>query len=91
MTISISDSHKVLTMIHVYDTTPETQAQVFDGLVEGLQTYGKRMAGHVSSSIHRSLDGSKVTSYSQWDPVASKALFGRERAASLRRTSRAAR
>lgn len=33
------------------------------------------MAGHLSSTIHKSLDGLRVTSYSQWDSVASKALF----------------
>ena len=75
MTISITGSGAILTMIHAYETTPETQQAVYDGLREGLSLYGGRMAGHISSSIHRSLDGQRVTSYSQWDAVASKALF----------------
>lgn len=67
-------------MIHTYNTTPEHQQAVFDGLVQGLQTYGARMAGHLSSSIHKGLDGLRVTSYSQWDPGSSKA-FRRSRGA----------
>jgi len=73
--ITIDSTSSVLTMIHAYTTTPEHQQTVFDGLVQGLQSYGGRMAGHLSSSIHKSLDGLRVTSYSQWDPQASKALF----------------
>lgn len=75
MTIAIDEAADVLTMIHVYHTDPATQQEVFDGLVEGLRLYGTRMAGHLSSTIHKSLDGQRVTSYSQWDPEASKALF----------------
>jgi len=75
MTIEITGAGQVLTMIHVYETTPETQVAVYDGLCEGLRRYGTRMAGHLSSSIHRSLDGLRVTSYSQWDREASRALF----------------
>jgi hypothetical protein len=38
------------------------------------------MAGHITSSIHKSLDGLRVTSYSQWDAEASRALFENEAA-----------
>ncbi|MFO6447728.1 hypothetical protein ACLBKU_11335 [Erythrobacter sp. NE805] len=74
-TATIDPAAGVLTMIHVYHTQPETQRKVYDGLREGLARYGRRMAGHLSSTIHMSLDGLRVTSYSQWDPEASKALF----------------
>lgn len=73
--ISIGQNASALTMIHVYETTPEEQQSVYDGLVEGLRIYGARMAGHLTSSIHKSLDGTRVTSYSQWDAEKSKALF----------------
>lgn len=73
--VKISSQASVLTMIHAYHTDPEHQQSVYDGLLHGLDLYGKRMAGHISSTIHKSLDGTRVTSYSQWDPVASKALF----------------
>ncbi|MBC7805729.1 MAG: hypothetical protein H7145_06210 [Akkermansiaceae bacterium] len=73
--ISIGQDATVLTMIHVYETSPERQQSVYDGLIEGLRLYGRRMAGHLSSSIHKSLDGLRVTSYSQWDVEGSKALF----------------
>jgi hypothetical protein len=78
--ITIDSKASVLTMIHAYTTAPEDQQSVFDGLVEGLELYGNRMAGHLSSSIHKSLDGTRVTSYSQWDPELSKALFDDPRA-----------
>lgn len=73
--ISIEQSAVTLTMIHVYETLPEDQQAVYDGLREGLRLYGARMAGHLSSSIHKSLDGTRVTSYSQWDAEKSKLLF----------------
>lgn len=75
MPIEITGDRRIVTMIHVYDTDPDKQDEVFRGLSEGLKAYGKRMAGHISSSIHKSVDGTKVTSYSQWDGEASKALF----------------
>lgn len=75
MTIEITGTANIVTMIHAYETTPETQQSVFDGLSKGLEIYGTRMAGHLSSSIHKSLDGLRVTSYSQWDEERSKALF----------------
>lgn len=75
MPITISGHASVLTMIHSYHTTAETQQTVYDGLCQGLEIYGTRMAGHLSSSIHKSLDGERVTSYSQWDAEASRALF----------------
>lgn len=75
MPVEITGEANIMTMIHIYETTSETQQSVFDGLNEGLKTYGARMAGHLSSSIHKSLDGSRVASYSQWDQVQSRALF----------------
>lgn len=75
MTVSITGERTILTMIHTYHTTPATQDAVYAGLAQGLETYGTRMAGHLSSSIHKSLDGERVTSYSLWDAEASKALF----------------
>ena len=73
--VTIKSDPQVLTMIHVYHTDAGSQQSVYEGLLQGLETYGKRMAGHLSSIIHKSLDGARVTSYSQWDAVASKALF----------------
>jgi len=73
--VMITTDPNVLTMIHVYYTDADGQQAVYDGLRQGLEKYGRRMAGHLSSTIHKSLDGLRVTSYSQWDAVASKALF----------------
>lgn len=75
MTVQILPDPPILTMVHVYEMTPDTQQSVYDGLIEGLRLYGTRMAGHISSSIHRSIDGLRVTSYSQWDREKSRALF----------------
>jgi len=73
--MQIARNPAILTMIHSYTTEAATQESVYQGLLEGLRLYGKRMAGHIGSTIHKSLDGQRVTSYSQWDAVASKALF----------------
>lgn len=78
--MQISPDPAILTMIHSYTTEAATQDQVYRGLLEGLRLYGKRMAGHIGSTIHKSLDGQRVTSYSQWDAQASRALFEDPRA-----------
>jgi hypothetical protein len=65
----------IITVIHAYHVPKEKQKQLSDQLCEAIEKYGKQMAGHITSNVHVSLDGTRVTSYSQWDREASKALF----------------
>lgn len=73
--ITIAPDASVVTVIHAYTVAPADQQELAAKLVEAIERYGPAMAGHISSNVHLSKDGTRVTSYSQWDAVASKALF----------------
>jgi quinol monooxygenase YgiN len=62
---TILEGNNYLTLINVFKVHPEKQ----DSLVELLKranTTVRRAPGFVSASLHRSLDGTKVTMYAQW-------------------------
>ncbi len=65
MTI-ISKDLKLITFINVFKVQPQNQHRLVE-LLEKV-TYGsvRHAPGFVSSSLHRSLDGTKVTMYAQW-------------------------
>jgi Antibiotic biosynthesis monooxygenase len=73
--ISITVDPSVFTVIHAYEVSPEHQKELAAKLVEAIELFGHSMAGHISSNVHLSKDGKRVTSYSQWDAQESKALF----------------
>jgi quinol monooxygenase YgiN len=67
MTI-ISKQDKFVTLINVFTVDPARQRQLLDLL--GHATEVVRLApGFISASLHRSLDGTKVAMYAQWQSV----------------------
>ena len=64
--VTITTDNQVLTLINVFTVKPEHQQQLIDILIEADQAIMKRLPGYVSASIHRSLDGTKVTNYARW-------------------------
>jgi quinol monooxygenase YgiN len=46
--------------------TPANQRRLVDLLAKVTETSVRRAPGFVSSSLHRSLDGTRVTMYAQW-------------------------
>lgn len=74
--VSISTDEAVMTVIHAYHVAPEHQQELASNLVEAIDRFGHTMAGHLSSSVHLAEDGTRVTSYSQWNAAEAKALFG---------------
>ena len=73
--IAIQPDPSVLTVIHAYTVAPDDQAELAAQLIEAIEKFGPSMAGHISSTVHLSKDGTRVTSYSQWDVVEARALF----------------
>jgi hypothetical protein len=73
--ISIASDRAVLTVIHAYTVAPSDQRELANQLVHAIERFGPLMAGHISSNVHLSRDGTRVTSYSQWDAIESKKLF----------------
>nr|WP_277882497.1 antibiotic biosynthesis monooxygenase [Pseudanabaena sp. FACHB-2040] len=56
----------MVTLINVHVCKPEDQQQLADLLVEGVNTIYRHVPGFISASIHKSLDGVRVTNYAQY-------------------------
>jgi quinol monooxygenase YgiN len=63
---TISPSHKLVTLINVFTVDPANQQQLLELLARATETSVRHAPGFVSASLHRSLDGTKVTMYAQW-------------------------
>lgn len=63
---TISKTKKLITFINVFTTEPENQSKVVELLTHVTEKFVNKARGFISSSLHRSLDGTKVTMYAQW-------------------------
>ena len=63
---NIAVKNNYLTLINVFTVDPSNQQELVDLLI--LATGGSitKIEGFISSSLHKSLDGTKVTMYAQW-------------------------
>ena len=57
----------MITLINVFIVEPSNQQTLVDLLVRATDEFVSRAPGFVSSTLHRSLDGTKVTMYAQWN------------------------
>ena len=60
---TISPSHGFLTLINVFTVEPANQRQLLELLALATETSVRHARGFISASLHRSLDGTKVTMY----------------------------
>src|SRR5258705_10543216 len=67
---TISPSRKLVTLINVFTVEPVNQQQLLELLARATETSVRHAPGFISASLHRSLDGTKVTMYAQWRSVA---------------------
>jgi quinol monooxygenase YgiN len=65
----ISASHKLVTLINVFTVEPENQQKLIELLARATETSVRHAPGFISASLHRGLDGTKVTMYAQWRSV----------------------
>lgn len=65
---TISKHNELITLINVFTVEPARQQELLDLLARATQIV-RLEPGFVSSSLHRSLDGSKVTMYAQWRSI----------------------
>lgn len=63
---TISKERQLLTFINVFTTDPANQARLVELLKQATAGHVEKAKGFVSSALHRSLDGTKVTMYAQW-------------------------
>jgi quinol monooxygenase YgiN len=66
---TISLSPKLITLINVFTVEPANQQQLLELLARATETSVRHARGFISSSLHRGLDGTKVTMYAQWRSV----------------------
>jgi quinol monooxygenase YgiN len=64
--VTIAQDNDVVTLINVFSVAPEDQQRLVDVLVDATQAVMRKHQGFISASIHRSLDGTRVTNYAQW-------------------------
>jgi len=62
----ISKDQKLVTFINVFTTEPANQQKLIEILAHVTETSVRKAKGFISSSLHRGLDGTKVTMYAQW-------------------------
>jgi quinol monooxygenase YgiN len=61
----ITKENNLVTMINVFDTTPEQQQALIDGWTRFTEEV-KNEPGFIGTTLHRSTDGSRVVNYAQW-------------------------
>jgi heme-degrading monooxygenase HmoA len=67
----------VVTLINVFTVDPANQQQLVELWQQATEEVMRHQPGFVSASIHRSLDGTKVINYAQWESrEAFGAMFG---------------
>jgi quinol monooxygenase YgiN len=66
---TISKGRKPLTLINVFTVAPEKQDELIGLLTDVTEKNVRHHKGFVSASLHRAVDGKKVTMYAQWASV----------------------
>ena len=64
--VTIAKDNEVVTLINVFTVAPEDQQRLVDVLADATRAVMRKQPGFVSTNIHRSLDGTRVTNYAQW-------------------------
>ncbi len=68
--ITIAENTTFVTLINVFTVEPSNQRDLVDLLARATATSVRDVPGFVSAALHRSVDGTKVTMYSQWESEA---------------------
>lgn len=61
-----SDKSSIVTLINVFTVDPANQQRLVDLLTRATDGFVSRAPGFISSTLHRSVDGTKVAMYAQW-------------------------
>jgi heme-degrading monooxygenase HmoA len=57
----------LVTMVNVFTVEPENQRLLVERWQRATEEVIRHLPGFVSANIHRSLDGTKVVNYAQWE------------------------
>jgi quinol monooxygenase YgiN len=61
-----SEKGGIVTLINVFTVEPANQQRLVDLLTRATDGSVNRAPGFISSTLHRSIDGTKVAMYAQW-------------------------
>jgi len=64
---TIAESTGLVTLINVFVVEPPNQQTLLDILALATEASVRDRPGFVSAALHRSLDGTRVTMYGQWE------------------------
>jgi quinol monooxygenase YgiN len=64
---TISAELPVVTLINVFTVEPEDQDRLVELWQRATDNVMRHLPGFVSANVHRSLDGTKVVNYAQWE------------------------
>jgi quinol monooxygenase YgiN len=70
-TTTIDADASVVTLINVFTVDPSNQLRLVELWQQGTEEVMRHLPGFISANVHRSLDGTKVINYAQWDSVES--------------------
>jgi len=71
---TISKNRDIVTLINVFIVEPENQQRLVELIVEATEELASKLPAFISSNIHKSLDGTQVVNYAQWESEAVKSL-----------------
>jgi quinol monooxygenase YgiN len=60
----------MIVLINVFTVDPANQQRLVDILTKATDVFVRQAKGFISATLHRSIDGVKVTMYAQWQSVA---------------------
>lgn len=60
---------QLVTFINVFTVDPSNQRRLVELLCRATETSVRHAPGFISASLHRSLDGTRVTMYAQWRTI----------------------
>lgn len=63
----ISADAPVVTLINVFTVDPADQPRLIERWQRATDEVMRHMPGFISANVHRSLDGTKVVNYAQWE------------------------
>jgi quinol monooxygenase YgiN len=66
----IAKNAQVVTFINVFTVAPADQERLIELLTNVTERSVRHARGFISSSLHRSRDGTRVTMYAQWQTMA---------------------
>lgn len=71
---TISKTDSITTLINVFAVEPENQQRLVELLIEATEELMSKIPGFISANVHKSLDGTQVVNYAQWQDGSVKSI-----------------